>query len=189
MTRRNPLLIFILIAPFLAIALINLPFIPSWQSAQGLIFFGIWLLAVGLGILFLTQPQPLPIFKTKIFLMLYLLLSIGILLLILYIWAVSDIVDFKFKQIIQYPGYSKTFYLYEQTCFPPDTVTECGDYHGKVNTKIGFLPIMTTKFQCRCLFGEPEHIDNKVVIPLEANLDKAKSSLVINLNTGEIIQK
>ncbi|WP_256364397.1 hypothetical protein [Nostoc piscinale] len=41
MTRRNPLLIFILIAPFLAIAVINTPFIPSWQSSQGLIFFGI----------------------------------------------------------------------------------------------------------------------------------------------------
>ncbi|WP_144427460.1 hypothetical protein [Nostoc piscinale] len=117
------------------------------------------------------------------------LLSIGIFLLILYIWAVSGIFDFNFKQVIQYPGYSKTFYLYEQTCFPPDTATECGDYRGKVNTKISFLPIMTTKFQCRCLFGEPDHIDNTVVIPLEANLDKDKSSVVMNLNTGEVIQK
>ncbi|MBD2493984.1 hypothetical protein [Nostoc sp. FACHB-280] len=189
MTRRNLLLLFVVFAPFLAIAIINTPFIPSWQSAQGSFFCVIWLLTLLSGIVLLKKPQPLPIFKTKIFLTLYLVLSSGIFILILYIWGFSGIFDFNLKQVIQYPGYSKTFYLYEQTCFPPDTATECGDYLGKLNTKISFMPIMTTKFQCRCLFGEPKHIDNTVVIPLEANLDKTASYIVINLNNGEISPK
>ncbi|BAY15282.1 hypothetical protein NIES21_10980 [Anabaenopsis circularis NIES-21] len=188
MQHRNLQFLFVLIAPFVAIAVINTPFIPSWQTAQGSIFVGMWLLALAIGIIFLKKPQPLPIFNRRIFLGLYLLLSSGIFLLALYILAISGIFDFNLKQVINYPGYSTTFYLYEQTCFPPDTATECGNYHGKLNAKIAFLPIMTTKFKCRCLFGDPQRIHNTLVIPLEANLDKTTSSIMINLNNAGVIQ-
>ncbi|MBU7584995.1 MAG: hypothetical protein KAF91_19160 [Nostoc sp. TH1S01] len=188
MPHRNLQFLFVLIAPVLAIAVINTPIIPSWQIAQWSIFLGIWIISLGLGVVLIKKPQPLPIFKMRIVLTLYLLLSSGLFLLVLYLWAISGIFDFNLKQVINYPGYSTTLYLYEQTCFPPDTATECGDYYGKLNTKISFLPLMTTKFKCRCLFGEAKHIHNTVVIPLEENLDKTTSSIVINLNTGEVKQ-
>ncbi|WP_242046304.1 MULTISPECIES: hypothetical protein [Calothrix] len=184
---RNWQLLLFLISPFIAIGIHFLPIIPSWVNIQFCFSIAIWLITLVVGLLLFKKPQPLPIVKTRILIIIHFLITTLIFLFVLFIIYVASAFDAPSIETLIYKEYSQTIYLYNYTCAPPDTSTECGTYHGELKLRINFTPFMRTKFTCPCLFGTPETIDNFVFIPLEYNRDKKLSKVKINLKTGEIV--
>jgi acyl-CoA synthetase (AMP-forming)/AMP-acid ligase II len=188
MYHRNLKLLVFLITPFLAVVIIFLPIIPTWEDAKFVFSIIIWLLSLIFGVFLFKKPQHLPLRKTRIAIVIYLLLSSALFLFVSFIVLISSAFDAPSIQTVASRDNSTTVYLYNYTCSPPDTSTGCGTYHGELKFRIGFTPFVNTKFNCSCLFGSPERVGEWVTIPLEANRDQTSSSIKINLSTGEIVQ-
>ncbi|MBD2664887.1 hypothetical protein B6N60_01045 [Richelia sinica FACHB-800] len=189
MYYRNWQIILFLITPFIAIGILLLPIIPNLTTAQFVISVVIWLLMFICGFLIFKKPQSLPIIKTRILIIIYLLVSSLVFLFVAFLVIMSADFDAPTIETLKYQEYPTTAYLYNYTCFPPDSATECDTYRGELKLKIGITPFVETKFICPCLFGTPERVDEWVILPLEANRDKKLSSIKINLKTSEIIKQ
>lgn len=50
---------------------------------------------------------------------------------------------------------SRPVYLFENSCFPPDSRAECDEYWTEIRTPIGFLPVTRTIVRCDCFYAEP----------------------------------
>jgi hypothetical protein len=188
MYHRNLRLMVFVITPFLAVGILFLPVIPIWEDAKFVFSIFIWLMSFIFGIFLFKKPQYLPLRKTRFSIVLYLLLSSTLFLFVSFIISISSAFDTPSIETVTSRDNSTTVYLYNYTCSPPDTSTECGTYHGELKFRIGFTPFVITKFNCACLFGSPNRVGEWITIPLEANRDQTASSIKINLNTGEIVQ-
>jgi hypothetical protein len=186
---RNLQIILFLITPFIAILILLLPIIPNLTTAQFIISVAIWLLMFVFGFLIFKKPHSLPIIKTRILITIYLLVSSLVFLFVAFLMIMSADFDAPTIETLNYQGYPTTAYLYNYTCFPPDSATECDTYHGKLKFKIGITPFVETKFICPCLFGTPERVGEWVTIPLIDNRDKKLSSIKINLKTSDVIKQ
>lgn len=184
MYYQNLKLYVLLITPFIAVGILFLPVIPTWESAKILLSIVSCLLTFICGFLLFLNQQ---IFrKIRPVIILNLLFSSLILLRLL---SLMFRFDTPSVETLTYKDYNKTVYLYNYTCPLPDNNTECGTYSGKIKLAIPFTPFVSTSFDCRCLFGTPERVNDWVKIPLEANQDTTVSSIKIHLKTGEIIKK
>jgi hypothetical protein len=171
----------------MAVGILFLPIIPTWEGAKFLFSIIIWLLSLIFGVFLFKKPQHLPLIKTRIAIVIYLLLSSALFLFVSFIVLISSAFDAPSIETVTSRDNSTTIYLYNYTCSPPDTSTECGTYHGELKFRIGFTPFVSTRFNCSCLFGSPDRVAEWVTIPLEANRDQTVSSIKINLKTGEFL--
>ncbi len=187
MYSRNFNFILFVITPFIAVVILFLPIIPTLDGAKFLFSIIIWLLSFIFGLLLFKKPQNLPFRKKRTFIFLYLLLSSVLFLFVSFIILISSAFDAPDIETVASKDYPTTVYLYNYTCSPPDTSTECGTYHGELKFKIGFTPFVITKFNCDCLFGSPNRVGEWVTIPLEANRNPTVSAMKINLKTGEFL--
>jgi hypothetical protein len=174
-------------APFLAVAILFLPIIPTLEDAKFGFSIIIWLSSFVGGFLLFKNPQYLPFRKKRSWTFLYLLLSSLLFLFISFIVLMSSAFNAPSIETVASRNYSTTVYLYNYTCSPPDNSTECGTYHGELKFRIAFTPFMITKFNCACLFSSADRIGEWVTIPLEANREQTASAIKINLKTGEFL--
>ncbi len=188
MYHRNLKLLVFVTNPFIAVGILFLPIIPTWEGAKFIFPIIIWLLSLIFGVLLFKKPRYLPFRKKRIFIFLYLLLSSVIFLFVSFIVLISSTFSAPSIETVTSRDNSTTVYLYNYTCSPPDTSTECGTYHGELKFRIGLTPFVITRFNCSCLFGSPNRVGEWVTIPLEANRDQTVSAIKINLNTREIVQ-
>jgi hypothetical protein len=189
MYHRNFNFLLFIITPFIAVVILFLPIVPTLEGAKFLFSIIIWLLSFIFGLLLFKKPQNLPFSKKRTFIFLYLLLSSFLFLFVLFTISISSMFDSANIETVASKDYPTTVYLYNYTCYPPDTSTGCDTYHGEVKFRIGFTPFVITKFNCDCLFGTPNRVGEWVTIPLEANRNPTPSVIQINLKTGEFFPK
>jgi hypothetical protein len=143
MYHRNLRLLVFFITPFIAVGIIFLPVIPTWEDAKFVFSIIIWLLNFIFGVFLFKKPQHLPLKKTRIAIVIYLLLSSALFLFVSFIVLISSAFDAPNIETVTFRESSTTVYLYNYTCSPPDTSTECGTYHGELKFRIGFTRVCT----------------------------------------------
>ncbi|MBD2214713.1 hypothetical protein H6G27_33420 [Nostoc linckia FACHB-104] len=183
-------IILMLVAPIVAIAVLFVPFIPTWEEFKFIASIGICLITFVPAFLIFLKPQPLPVVKTRILVILHLLISSLLFLFILSWIFISNVFDYPIVKTLKYADSGATIYLYNHSCPPPDSAAECDTYHGKVKVKIAFTPLTMTKFECPCLFYELQPYElagNWVKVPVYASRDNRTSEIEININNGEVV--
>ncbi|AKG22010.1 hypothetical protein [Calothrix sp. 336/3] len=190
MQDKQGKILLMLVAPIVAIAVQFVPVIPTWEEFKFIASIGICLITFVPAFLILLKPQPLPVVKTRILVILYLLISSLFFLFILSSIFFSNFFDSATIKTLKYADNGATIYLYNHSCFPPDSAAECDSYHGKVKVKIAFTPFAMTKFECSCLFNELQPYElagNWVKVPVYASRDNRTSEIKININNGEVV--
>ena len=88
----------------------------------------------------------------------------------------------------QFQDLPTTLYIYENTCFPPDSRTECDYYSTEIRLRVWILPVTTTLLSCPCFFEKPILRGDIATFPIEASRDKSKVAVSIDMRYGKVVE-
>ncbi len=88
----------------------------------------------------------------------------------------------------QFEGLPTTIYIYEDTCWPPDSRTECNSYSTEIRRRVWILPVTTTLLSCPCFFEKPILRGDIATFPIEASRDKSKVAVSIDMRYGKVLK-
>ncbi|TYQ23441.1 hypothetical protein PseudUWO311_22670 [Pseudanabaena sp. UWO311] len=86
----------------------------------------------------------------------------------------------------QVQGLPTILYIYENTCWPPDSRTECKYYSTEIRQRVWILPFTTTILSCPCFFEKPIFQGDIATFPIEASRDKSKVAVSIDMKYGTV---
>ena len=95
--------------------------------------------------------------------------------------------DYHPVSTYQFQDLPTTLYIYENTCWPPDSRTECKYYSTEIRRRVWILPITTTLLSCPCFFEQPILQGDIATFPIEASRDKSKASVSVDMRHGNLL--
>lgn len=96
--------------------------------------------------------------------------------------------DYRPVATYQFQDLPTTLYIYENTCFPPDSRTECNYYSTEIRSRVWILPVTTTLLSCPCFFEKPILRGDIATFPIEASRDKSKVAVSIDMRYGKVVK-
>lgn len=90
----------------------------------------------------------------------------------------------------QIQGLPTLLYIYENTCWPPDSRIECDYYSTEIRRRVWILPITTTLLSCPCFFEKPIFQGDIAIFAIEASRYKDKvavSAVSIDMRNGKLL--
>jgi len=167
--------------------LLLLPFVPSWRAGQWAAALVAGAISIIGGVWLLFRGEAPPVFRRKAILGAAVTLGTITILCVVLLAYWMDTFGHPGERQIRGSDDS-VLYLYEYTCFPPDSRSECGEYSSEIRVRVWVFPVTRTLYSCKCFFGEPSIKSGVAEIPLEENRSSAESFLRIDLRSGEILR-
>lgn len=185
LSRRRATIALYAASPLLLIASDLLPVIPSWRLGLPWAAIAVWgctALWVIVRLVRREEPQP----QRKLALLASFILSTAVTYATLFWVGMDQVFDQPVPAQELRMDDGRTLYLYEKACFPPDGRSECGNYSSEARIQIWRLPLTSTVFECRCIFGQPTKKGMWTEIPLEEVMGSTLQVLRIDPATSRV---
>jgi hypothetical protein len=115
------------------------------------------------------------------------LLLVTIVMASLWVAVITAAFAPRVERTYTFEGLEQPLYLVENSCFPPDSKSECNDSWTDIRTPMRFLPFMRTISHCRCFYGKPQVTALTVTFPIEETYEPATSPAVLDRRTLRLL--
>jgi len=132
----------LIIILLLGVLISQIKVIPSWENVQTVLIVSVFILALVMGLLYLFKLWSKKNKDKKINRTQQLIRTSIIVALFLLAWLFVIPNLSKPELVDKLTLENKTIYVYNESCFPPDSECECDYYGSLVYTKNQYLPIM-----------------------------------------------
>jgi hypothetical protein len=172
-------------------ALVGLSFvqmIPTWEIVKPIAILIFLILTIVFAFRWRSQTarnQRVKLFRPFIFFPFLAILTLAVPL-ILFINIAFAYLDYPVSTH-QIQGLLTVIYIYENTCWPPDSRIECDYYSTEIRSRLWILPITTTLLSCPCFFEKPIFQGDIATFPIESSRDKSKVAISIDMRHGKLL--
>lgn len=164
--------------------------IPTWEMFKPIAILIFLIMSIGLAFRWRSQTarnQRVMLFRPFIFFPFLAIFTLAVPFFLLVNLAFAYL-DYRPVATYQFQDLPTTLYIYENTCFPPDSRTECDYYSTEIRTRVWILPITTTLLSCPCFFEKPILRGDIATFPMEASRDKSKVAVSIDMRYGKVVK-
>ncbi|WP_434685388.1 hypothetical protein [Pseudanabaena minima] len=174
-------------------ALVGMSFvqmIPTWEIVKPIAVLIFLIMVIGFAFRWRSQTarkQRVILFRPFVFFPFLAIFTLVVPFFLLVNLAFAYL-DYRPVATYQFQDLPTTLYIYENTCFPPDSRTECGYYSTEIRTRVWILPITTTLLSCPCFFEKPILRGDIATFPIEASRDKSKTAVSIDMRYGKLVR-
>ena len=181
-----------LIIVFSLPAIIGMSFvqmIPTWEIVKPIAILIFLIMTIWLAFRWRSQTarnQRVMLFRPFIFFPFLAIFTLAVSFFLLVNLAISYL-DYHPVATYQFQNLPTTLYIYENTCFPPDSRTECDYYSTEIRSRVWILPVTTTLLSCPCFFEKPILQGAIATFSIEASRDKSKIAVSIDMRYGKVI--
>lgn len=173
-------------------ALVGMSFvqmIPTWEIIKPIAILIFLILTIWFAFRWRSQTarnQRVKLFRPFIFFPFLTIFTLAVPLF-LFIKIAFSYLDFHIPvATYQVQGLPTILYIYENTCWPPDSRSECKYYSTEIRQRVWILPFTTTLLSCPCFFEKPIFEGNIATFPIEASRDKSKVAVSIDMKYGTV---
>ena len=174
-------------------ALVGMSFvqmIPTWEIVKPIAILIFLIMAIGLAFRWRSQTahnQRVILFRPLIFFPFLAIFTLAVPFFLLFNLAFAYL-DYHPVATYQFQDLPTTLYIYENTCFPPDSRTECDYYATEIRRRVWILPITTTLRSCPCFFEKPILRGDIATFPIEVSRNKSKVAVSIDMRYGKVVK-
>jgi hypothetical protein len=164
--------------------------IPTWEMFKPIAVLIFLIIIIWLAFRWRSQTarnQRVMLFRPLIFFPFLAIFTLAVPFFLL-VNLVIAYLDYHPVATYQFPDLPTTLYIYENTCFPPDSRTECNYYSTEIRRRVWILPITTTLLSCPCFFEKPILRGDIATFPIEASRDKSKLAVSIDMRYGKVVE-
>ena len=182
-----------LIIVFSLPAIIGMSFvqmIPSWEIVKPITILIFLIMVIGFAFRWRSQTdrhQRVMLFRPFIFFPFLAIFTLAVSFFLLVNLAIAYL-DYHPVATYQFQDLPTTLYIYENTCFPPDSRTECDYYSTEIRSRVWILPVTTTLLSCPCFFEKPILRGDIATFPIEASRDQSKLAVSIDMRYGKVVE-
>ena len=173
-------------------ALVGMSFvqmIPTWEIVKPIAVLIFLIMVIVFAFRWRSQTarnQRVILFRPFIFFSFLAIFTLAVTFFLLVNLAIAYL-DYHPVATYQFQDLPTTLYIYENTCFPPDSRTECDYYSTEIRRRVWILPITTTLLSCPCFFEKPILRGDIATFPIEASRDKSKVAVSIDMRYGTVV--
>jgi hypothetical protein len=164
--------------------------IPTWEIVKPIAVLIFLIITIWLAFRWRSQTarnQRVMLFRPLIFFPFLAIFTLAVPFFLLVNLAIAYL-DYHPVATYQFPDLPTTLYIYENTCFPPDSRTECNYYSTEIRRRVWILPVTTTLLSCPCFFEKPILRGDIATFPIEASRDKSKLAVSIDMRYGKVVE-
>jgi len=164
--------------------------IPSWDIAKPIAILIFLIMSIGLAFRWRSQTartQRVLLFRAFVFFP-FLAIILAVTFFLFINLALLAYGDYHPVAKYQFQDLPTTLYIYENTCFPPDSRTECNYYATEIRQRVWILPVTTTLLSCHCFLEKPILQDDIATFPIEASRDKSKVAVAVDMRYGKVVK-
>lgn len=166
--------------------------IPTWEIVKPIAILVFLIMTIWFAFKWRSQTartQRVLLFRAFVFFP-FLAIFILAITFFLFVNLVLEPLAFSYHPVAKYQfqDLPTTLYIYENTCFPPDSRTECNYYSTEIRHRVWILPITTTLLSCPCFFEKPILRGDIATFPIEASRDKSKVAVSIDMRYGKVVK-
>ena len=162
--------------------------IPNWEIVKPIAILIFLILTIVFAFRWRSQTahnQRVKLFRPFIFFPFLAIFTLEVPLF-LFINIAFAYLDYRHVSTHQFQGLPTILYIYENTCWPPDSRTECKYYSTEIRQRVWILPFTTTLLSCPCFFEKPIFQGDIATFPIEATRDKVKVAVSIDMKYGTV---
>ena len=171
------------------IGMIFVQMIPTWEIVKPIAILIFLIMTIWLAFRWRSQTarnQRVMLFRPFIFFPFLAIFTLAVTFFLLVNLAFAYL-DYHPVATYQFQDLPTTLYIYENTCFPPDSRTECDYYSTEIRSRVWILPVTTTLLSCPCFFEKPILQGAIATFPIEASRDKSKIAVSIDMRYGKVV--
>ncbi|MFM7601792.1 MAG: hypothetical protein ACKO7R_11435 [Pseudanabaena sp.] len=164
--------------------------IPTWEIVKPITVLIFLMMVIGFAFRWRSQTprnQRVILFRPFIFFPFLAIFTLAVPFFLLVNLAFAYL-DYRPVATYQFPDLPTTLYIYENTCFPPDSRTECNYYSTEIRRRLWILPITTTLLSCPCFFEKPILRGDIATFSIEESRDKSEVAVSIDMRYGRVVQ-
>jgi len=163
--------------------------IPTWEMFKPITILVFLIVTIWFAFRWRSQTarnQRVILFRPFIFFPFLAIFTLAVPFFLLFNLAIAYL-DYHPVATYQFQDLPTTLYIYENTCFPPDSRTECDYYSTDIRRRVWILPVTTTLLSCPCFFEKPILRGDIATFPIEASRDKSKVAVSIDMRYGKVV--